>query len=106
MIDQEQVGNKDSLIASTNKVDSPKVDRDDIQSQVATKIDFRNNMDYTFLGTGEEVINHPLGRIPQIVHLAGQDKAANIFVNISKSTNRKLYVTSSVAGVKARFVLA
>ena len=97
---------KSSFIASTNKVDSPKIDRDDLQSQVATKIDVRNKVDHTFTTTQEESFFNPLGRVPVIAHIAGQSKAGNVFVNISKCTKQNLYATSSVSGLTARFVLA
>jgi hypothetical protein len=94
-----------SFVASTNKVDSPKLDKDSLDLQMAGKLDVRNQVDYTFVGTGEEAFNHPLGRLPSVVHIAGQSVAASVHVNIFKSTKQKLYATSSVAGAKVRFVL-
>ena len=94
-----------SSIATTNQVDSNKINVDKALAQVANKIDTRNFVDYTFLTTSEEAFNHPLGRLPSTVIIAGQNGAANIRVNIFSSTKTKLYATSSVAGIKARFVL-
>ncbi len=100
------IENDDSALASTNKVDQNKVSVDENRMQTATKIDFRNQVDYTFTGTAEESFDHPLGRMPSVVNIAGQSKASNVHVNIFKSTKQKLFATSSVAGTKARFVLA
>lgn len=97
---------KSSLIASTNKVDSPKIDRDELQAQVATKVDTRNSVDHTFKTTAEEAFFNTLGRVPTVAHIGGQSKAGNVFVNISKCTKTTLYATSSVTGLTARLVLA
>jgi len=99
------IENQESL-ASTNKVDSNFLANEKNAAQIATKVDFRNYVDYTFSGTAEESFNHPLGRSPLIVNISGQSKAAQIHVNIFKSTKTKLFATSTVAGTKARFILA
>jgi hypothetical protein len=92
-------------VASTNQVDSPKIDRDQLLEDVNTKVDFRNMVTHKFTTTAEESFNHNLGRVPNGSHIAGQDKASNIFVNISKSTKQKLYATSSVINTTAKFLL-
>lgn len=104
--EQQKELDKSSLIASTNKIDSPKIDRDELQAQVATKVDVKNRVDHTFTTTAEESFFNTLGRTPVMAQIVGQTAAANIFVNITKCTKQKLFATSSVAGVTARFILA
>lgn len=95
-----------SALASTNKVDQNKVDSEAVRAAAATKIDVRNFVDHTFTGTSEETFDNTLGRTPRTIHIAGQDRAAQIFVNVFSSTKTKLFATSTVAGAKVRFVLA
>lgn len=104
--DNQRDIDRSSLISSTNKNDSPKIDREELQRQVANKIDAQNSVDHLFTTTAEEQIPNPIGRLPLSCHIAGQDKASSIFVNIGKCTKNTLYATSSVSGVTARFILA
>lgn len=103
---QPQVEGDDYASASTNKVDNNRVDVEENAIQGNTKIDSRNFTDYTFIGTGEESFRNPLNRTPASCHISGQSAAAQIYVNIFKSTKQKIFATSSVAGIKARFIFA
>lgn len=89
---------------SADKVDANKVTRDGIALQVAGKTDARNSITYTFKGTGEESFLHSLSYIPKGATIAGQSKGATISFNTQKWTNRRVYMTSSVANNAVTFI--
>ena len=89
---------------SADRVDQNKVTTEGLKLEVAGKIDMRNAVMHTFVGTGEESFLHSLSYIPRGATIAGQSKGAAISFNTRKWTNRRVYMTSSVAGNAATFL--
>ena len=98
-ISQEEMINRDkSLILTPNKVDSGKVDRDENARQIASKVDNRFVVDYTFIGTGNENIDNPLGRIPNGVFVVAASKTMDIAIDHTLFTVKRITASSSQAG--------
>lgn len=89
---------------SADKVDQNKVKTEGLSLGLAGKTDVRNAVSYTFVGTGEESFLHSLTYIPKGATIASQSKGAAISFNMRKWTNRRVYMTSSVAGNAATFI--
>ena len=89
---------------SADKVDVNKVNRDTLDMQVAGKPDTRNAISHTFVGTGEESFLHSLTYIPRGASIVSQSKGAAISFNTRKWTNRRVYMTSTIAGNAATFI--
>jgi len=100
--DSEMPNSPNSL--SADKVDVNKISKDTLALQVAGKQDTRNAISHTFVGTGEESFLHSLTYIPQGATIASQSKGAAISFNTRKWTNRRVYMTSTVAGNAATFI--
>ncbi len=89
---------------SPDRVDAGKVSQDSQNIKAAGKPDTRNSVTYTFVGTGEESFLHALTYIPTGAIIESQNKAATISYNKTKWTNRRVYMTSSVAANQVTFV--
>ena len=89
---------------SADKVDANKVNVDKLGVQVAGRVDVRNAISYTFKGTGEESFLHSLSSVPQGAVIASQSKGGNVSFNKTKWTDRRVYMTSSVAGNVVNFI--
>ena len=89
---------------SADRVDQNKVTTERLGLEVAGKLDMRNAIKYTCAGTGEESFLHSLSYVPRGATIAGQSKGAAISFNIRKWTNRRVYMTSSVADNAATFI--
>lgn len=90
---------------NTSMVDQHSVDIDANERELRSKVDRRNVLEYTFIGTDLEPISHALRRKPVGVAIVYQSDTASISGDKDQWTKEKIYMKSSVAGITAKLQL-
>lgn len=90
---------------NTSLVDQHSVDLDANERELRSKVDRRNVLEYTFIGTDLEAISHALRRKPVGVSVVYQSAAASISGDNAQWTKEKIYMRSSVAGITVKLQL-
>jgi len=101
---EEIINKKLNSYLSSNKVDDGKVDKDNVDFLLSNKVDSRNVVDYTFVGTSEEAFEHNLGRIPTGRIILNQTQDARIYGDQTSWTTKRVTLRSTVANNKVRFL--